>query len=79
MRIAAAIHERIGGNGSVTVQLLSAIGAPVDRPQLASIEISPAAALTESVRSEARDLANEHLARICEITDLVCTGKVRLF
>jgi S-adenosylmethionine synthetase len=79
MRIAAAIHERIEAARSVTVQLLSAIGAPIDRPQLASIEIAPTGALTEGVRSEARDIANEHLARIDEITDLVLAAKVRLY
>jgi S-adenosylmethionine synthetase len=79
MRIAAAIHERIGAAGSVSVQLLSAIGAPIDRPQLASIEIAPADALTDRVRSEAREIANDHLARIGEITDLVCAGKARLY
>jgi S-adenosylmethionine synthetase len=79
MRIAAAIHERIGETESVTVQLLSAIGAPIDRPQLASIEISPGDALTEGVRSEARNIADSHLARIGDITDLVLAGKVRLY
>jgi S-adenosylmethionine synthetase len=79
MRIAAAIHERLPAAASVSVQLLSAIGVPIDRPQLASIEIAPADALTEAVRAQARDIADEHLARIGEITDLVLEERVRLF
>jgi S-adenosylmethionine synthetase len=79
MRIAAAIHERIAAAASVSVELLSAIGVPIDRPQLASIEIAPAGALTEAVRSQARDIADEHLARIADITELVLDGRARLF
>lgn len=79
MRIAAAIHARIPAAQSVTVQLLSAIGAPIDRPQMAAIEIAPADALTDVVRTQARSIADEHLARIGEITDLVLAGTVRLY
>lgn len=79
MRIAAAIHARLPAAASVSVQLLSAIGAPIDRPQLASIEIASGDALTETLRAQARDIADEHLARIGEITELVLEGRVRLF
>jgi len=79
MRIAAAIHERVQGAESVSVQLLSEIGAPIDRPQLASIEIATADMLTETIRAQAREIADEHLARIGEITELVLEGRVRLY
>ncbi len=79
MRIAAAIHERLPAAASVSVQLLSSIGMPIDRPQLASVEIAPAAGLTAAVRAQARDITDEHLERIGEITDLVLAGKARLF
>jgi len=78
-RIASAIQEALAPVESVTVQLLSAIGAPIDQPQLASIELSPPEALTQSLRSAAREIADEHLARIGEVTDLVLAGKVRLY
>ena len=79
MRIAAAIQEALEPVESATVQLLSAIGAPIDQPQLASIELASSGALTESLRSAAREIADEHLARIGEVTDLVLAGKARLY
>ena len=79
MQIAAAIHTGIAAARSVSVLLLSSIGAPIDRPQLASIEIAPADALTAAARAQARAIADEHLQHIGDITELVLAEKARLF
>ncbi|MCL4798835.1 MAG: methionine adenosyltransferase [Burkholderiales bacterium] len=79
MRIAAAVHREVPGAASVGVELLSTIGAPIDRPQVASIEIAPAGTLTDAMRAQARAIADEHLARIGELTEAILAGRERLF
>ena len=79
MTIAREIHEKVPASRWVNVELLSAIGAPIDRPQIAAIEIGPAAALTPEVERSVNALVDERLRRITEVTDLVLAGCVSLF
>ncbi|MCZ7566570.1 MAG: methionine adenosyltransferase [Burkholderiales bacterium] len=79
MRIAEAIHREVPGAAAVTVELLSAIGAPIDQPQIATVEIAPAEALTEAMRTQARAIADAHLAQIGELTEAILAGRERLF
>jgi S-adenosylmethionine synthetase len=61
------------------VELLSAIGAPIDRPQVAAVEIGPAAVLTPEVERAVRAIVEERLQRITDVTELVLAGAVSLF
>jgi len=79
MTIAREIHEKVPASRWVNVELLSAIGAPIDRPQIAAIEIGPAAALTAEVERCVNALVDERLRRITDVTDLVLAGCVSLF
>ena len=79
MLTADDIHRRVAGVRSVSVAVLSAIGAPIDCPQLAVIEISPPAAVTAAVREKAVAVAEERLKRIGELTDLILQREVRLY
>lgn len=77
--IARDIHERIEEVESASVQLLSAIGEPIDRPQVASIEISTAGPVNAALKERAAAIADERLARIKEVTGLILSQQVGLF
>lgn len=79
MLMARDIHERLEEAEGVTVQILSAIGAPVDQPQVAAIEIQAADGLSEPLRREAAKIANEWLGNIPKITALVLDQAVTLY
>lgn len=79
MTIAREIHERVPASRWVNVELLSAIGAPIDRPQVAAVEIGPAAVLTPEVERAVRAIVEERLQRITDVTELVLAGAVSLF
>lgn len=79
MMIAREIHERVPAPAWVNVELLSAIGSPIDQPQVASVEIGPAAALTPDVERTVKVIVDERLQHVTDITDLVLAGGVSLF
>ncbi len=77
--MAKEIHERIPASRWVDVKLLSAIGEPIDQPQVASVEIGPAAVLAPDVERSIRTMVDERLQRITEVTELVLARRVSLF
>jgi S-adenosylmethionine synthetase len=79
MTMAREIHERFPASRWVNVELLSAIGAPIDQPQMAAVTIGPAAALTAEVENSVRAMVDQRLHRITDVTDLVLAGRVSLF
>jgi S-adenosylmethionine synthetase len=79
MRIARDVHETLPGSPAVDVIVLSEIGAPIDEPQVASIEVGPPHGLTQGVERRVREIADDHLSRIRETTDLVLQRAVSLF
>lgn len=62
--IAKEIVAKIDSIEEAEVQLLSTLGQPLDRPQIALIEIGPAASLTASVGMKVDQIANDRLDRI---------------
>jgi S-adenosylmethionine synthetase len=79
MLMARDIHARLAEAEGVTVQILSAIGAPVDQPQVAAIEIQAARGLSEPLRREAANIADEWLGNIPKVTALILDQAVSLY
>lgn len=79
MLMARDIHERLEEAKGVTVQILSAIGAPVDQPQVVAIEIQAAHGVSEPLRREAAKIANEWLGNMPKITALILDQAVTLY
>jgi S-adenosylmethionine synthetase len=64
----------------VQVRIVSQIGKPVDQPQVASIQVIPAEGVNISkYREEFRNIADEWLANIHKITDMLVNGEVNVF
>ena len=79
-KISDRIVEEIEGIDEVYVRILSSIGVPIDQPQVVSIQIiSRKESIEEMMFRRAREIANEELNRIVEITDLVVNEKIVLF
>jgi S-adenosylmethionine synthetase len=79
MQIARDIHARLDEAEGVTVQILSAIGVPVDQPQVAAIEIQAGQGLNEPLRREAKNIAEEWLGNIPKVTSLILDQAVSLY
>jgi S-adenosylmethionine synthetase len=77
--IARAIHEQINEADVVTVQLLSAIGDPIDQPQIAAIEISSVQTLTRTARAQAALIAAKWLSDVPRVTDMILDERIGLF
>lgn len=77
--IARDIHARVEGAEQVSVQLLSAIGEPIDQPELAGIEIHAPGGLTPSMRSRAAEIADAWLADIPQVTELILDERIALY
>lgn len=79
MVMARAIHTALDGNAEVRVQLLSAIGRPIDDPQVAAIQVRGESSFSENARRQAGDIADEWLSSIETITHLILEGKATLY
>lgn len=79
MLMARDIHARLEEAQGVTVQILSAIGAPVDQPQVAAIEIRAAHGLSDSLRRDAAKIADEWLENMPKVTALILDQAVSLY
>jgi S-adenosylmethionine synthetase len=79
-RIANRIYEETKGIREVYVKVLSRIGNPIDQPAVADVELilEPGYSLT-NVEPEVKSIADDELANVQRITDLVIKEKVRLF
>ena len=69
--IARDIHAKVEGAEQVSVQLLSAIGEPIDQPELAGIEIHAPGGFNVALRSHAAEIADAWLADIPKVTELI--------
>ena len=79
MLLARDIHQRLEDVEGVTVQLLSAIGAPVDQPRVAAIEIRAAQGVSEPLRQAAAKIADEWLDDMPKVTALILDQAVSLY
>lgn len=71
--IAKDIVEQVDPVDEAEVQLLSTIGRPVDRPQIALIEIAPAPAVTDAVRTRIERVVNDRFDKLEMLMhDLAC-------
>ncbi len=79
MLLARDIHERFAEVEEVSVQLLARIGAPVDQPELAALEVAAPAGLTHDLRQRLTAATEAWLARTAQVTDLILAEGVTLF
>ncbi|MCC6044368.1 MAG: methionine adenosyltransferase [Desulfurococcaceae archaeon] len=81
--IAETIYMKLSNKGvrEVYVSLLSQIGKPINKPQIANIKIKmeKEMKLTNDIRMEAEALAYEKLERITEYTKKIVRGELQLF
>lgn len=79
MLMARDIHAALDGSAEVRVQLLSAIGRPIDDPQVAAIQIRGESGVSDNARRQARDITDEWLSSIETVTHLILQGKATLY
>ena len=77
--IARDIHAKVAGAEQVSVQLLSAIGEPIDQPELAGIEIHAPGGLNASMRTRAAEIADAWLADIRQVTELILDDEIDVY
>ena len=74
------IIERVPTVRAVTVYLLSQIGAPLDRPLVATALVHPLnGPLTPSIQADVQDVLDEHLERVNSIHTRMLNRELRLF
>ena len=81
IKIAEDIIENAKGDiAEAHVRLMSQIGKPIDKPQLASLQLVLAKGVKKtSVAKGAKSVADTWLGNIDDITDLVVKGEMRTF
>ncbi|MEM4297924.1 MAG: methionine adenosyltransferase [Nitrososphaerota archaeon] len=79
-RTAERIHKDVNGVKEVYVRLLSRIGAPIDRPQVASVGlILDKDVSASSVKADVEAIVNEELSRVTDLTNAILSGSIDLF
>jgi S-adenosylmethionine synthetase len=80
MLAARDIVERLPTVDEATVYLLSQIGAPLDRPLVATAAVRPASGgLTPSITADVRALLDEHLAQVHAVRGRILAREISLF
>ncbi|MFQ6106364.1 MAG: methionine adenosyltransferase [Thermoplasmata archaeon] len=81
LKIANDIVEAGGGDvKEAFVRIVSQIGQPIDQPQVASVQLVLAEGVPlNGIKSEAEGVADEWLANISRITELVVNGEISVF
>ncbi|WLG53626.1 methionine adenosyltransferase [Pseudomonas sp. FP1742] len=77
--VARAIVAEVEGVEEATVQLLSRIGQPVDRPALVAVELGCRMPLSAAMRQAAQNLAYAHLSDIERTTARLVRGDLPAF
>ena len=77
--MARDIHAALDDIAEVRIQLLSAIGRPIDDPQVAAIQILGKSSVSDNAKRQAHDIADKWLSSIQTVTHLILQGKVTLF
>ena len=80
-KIAEDVHNAAGGDiKEVHVRIVSQIGKPIDQPQVASIQVIPAGNVNiDKYRSEFEGIADEWLANIDKVTQMILNDEVDVF
>ena len=76
-RLAGAICDRIPEVKAASVRLLSAIGRPLDEPQVAAVELAGEA--TPAVRARVRGLVDEQLDSLGPFLTELSRGRLRVY
>ena len=64
----------------VVVKLLSGIGEPIDRPQIASVQILPKEGLRlQDIESDVESIVDDHLSKITDLTEDFIEGRLSVF
>ncbi len=80
MLAARAIVERVPTVKETTVYLLSQIGAPLDRPLVATACVRPVSgSLTSSIRADVQAVLDEYLAQVHTVRDRILSREFPLF
>ncbi|HUW51260.1 MAG TPA: methionine adenosyltransferase [Sulfuricella sp.] len=79
MMMARDIHERLDEVDGVAVQILSAIGEPIDQPQVAAIEIQTTGEVSRELRGRVIRIADGLLGNVEQVTALVLEQAVPLY
>ncbi len=78
-QLAGRIQEAVDGVDEVTVRLLSAIGRPIDQPQLTAVDVVAADGLSDVQLLQIRDLTTQALAHLPALTQALVQGTVAVF
>ena len=77
--IARDIHAKVDDAEQVSVQLLSAIGEPIDQPELAGIEIQAPGGLSKALRAHAAQIADAWLADLPRVTESILDQRIAVY
>lgn len=77
--LAQAICRQIPDVADVTVQLLSQIGQPIDRPQAAVVELSVKGGLTPALAAQVETVVRERFGDLTRFTGQLAHGAVPFF
>ncbi|WP_290901691.1 methionine adenosyltransferase [Ferroglobus sp.] len=78
--IAKDCYEAVEGIKEVHVRILSQIGKPIDQPKVCSIQVIPERGYSvESMESRIKTVADEWLAEITKVTEMVINGEISTF
>lgn len=78
-KMANTLLAQLDDADEVSVQLLSAIGMPVDQPQLVTIEVVRDGALNLAAKSLVHRIVAEQLAQIPDLSRQLIEGKISVF
>jgi len=80
-RIANRVYEEINEFKEIYVEILSQIGKPIDQPLIATLRavVSGDKSVPSHIVNEAVAIAEEELANITKVTELILEDKVMLF
>lgn len=78
-QLARDILAGIEGLDEVTVRLLSAIGRPLDQPQLAAVDVAAAGGLSDAQRRRIEDALAHGLAGLPGLTRQLIDGSIAVF
>lgn len=77
--MARDIYEQIDEVEEVCVHLLSAIGEPINQPQLAGIAVTSRHRLSERTRTLVEEIVDSNLANLPKVIDLLLDEQISLF
>ncbi len=78
--IAKRCYEEVEGIEEIYVRILSQIGRPINDPKSLSIQVIPKKGYSvEKIENKLRDIAEEMISRITDLTSKIVNGEIRTF